>query len=132
MNEKSPDFWIARGKYKETETEKLKIWLSGVFSYNDGKSNIVEFAQEFLNGTLDFNTIIGWFKIVIFDKDRKTWYLFGDNSNSQYFFYDVETGFSDSMLFLKEMDWYIQLYLVTTPHIPKSVLLEVNQYQQDL
>ena len=55
MNEKSPDFWIARGKYKETETEKLKIWLSGVFSYNDGKSNIVEFAQEFLNGTLDIH-----------------------------------------------------------------------------
>ena len=104
MNENRTDLWIARGKYRETETEKLSIWLSGVLSYDDGKSNPIEFAQMFLKGSLDFNTIIGWFKIVIFDKENKKWYLFGDNSNSQYFFYSLKTGcFSDSMLSLREI-----------------------------
>ncbi len=99
---KKSDFWISRGKYQETETERVNIWLSGILCYDEGKYDIVEFSTKFLERNLDFNTIIGWYKIVIFNKEDSKWYFFGDNSNSQHFFYAKKTGdFSDSFLSLK-------------------------------
>jgi hypothetical protein len=102
MLEQEIEFWIGNGKYKEFETNIAKIWLSGVLSFDNGKTDIIEFSTMILRGNLDFNTIVGWFRIVIYDKQNRKWYLFGDNSNSQHFFYNERTGlFSDSFLSLK-------------------------------
>ena len=99
------DFWKVKGKYRITDTSDYTIWLSGVLSYGEKENDISRFAYLFLNKMLDFNTVIGWYRIVIFDKKKTIWFFFGDNSNSQHFFYNEQTGcFSDSLLYLKKMN----------------------------
>ncbi len=93
------DFWKRKGNYQVIENAKYTIWWSGVFCYEEGENDVINFADSFLERTLDFNSVIGWFRFVIYDKKESTWYFFGDNSNSQHFFYDEQAGlFSDSLL----------------------------------
>ncbi|MBO4649751.1 MAG: hypothetical protein J5653_00995 [Clostridiales bacterium] len=104
MEQLTSDFWRSKGKFNlvEDSTER-SVWLSGLVSYEDEKTDVSEFVDRFLAGTLNFNRVIGWFRIVIFTKKDSIWYFFGDNSNSQHFFYDEKTGvFCDSLLGLKE------------------------------
>ena len=91
------DFWKKTGKYFDIENEKYKIWLSGVFSYKDKIVNLLEIAELFVDNNLDFNDIIGWYRIVIYDKCNFCWYFWGDDAMSQHFFY-YDNGFSDSLL----------------------------------
>ena len=95
------DFWKKNGKYSFIENEQYMIWLSGVFSYKDNITNVLALTEGFFSNNLDFNAIIGWYKIVIYDKRDYCWYFWGDDANSQHFFY-YDKGFSDSLLEIKE------------------------------
>lgn len=99
-------FWCSGSeteKYSLHENEKYIIWLSGLLYYgeSDADRDIFSIVSRFERGELDFNKLHGFYRLVIFDKNSESFFFWGDNSSSQYFFIDETRGlFSDSFLSL--------------------------------
>ncbi len=94
--------WIPRFKYKISENDSYKIWLSGIFCYDEAV-DVFEVANRLCCETLDFNKIHGFFRLIILDKTKNNYVLVGDNSGSQYFYFDdVNKRFSDSFIALRK------------------------------
>ncbi|MBQ3643162.1 MAG: hypothetical protein II961_01065 [Candidatus Riflebacteria bacterium] len=94
--------WIPRFKYELTENDSYKVWLSGVFCYDEA-SDILETAKILCRGNLDFNKIHGFFRLIVLDKSKNSYILVGDNSGSQYFYFDESNKkFSDSFIALRK------------------------------
>ena len=99
---KNEFIWIPGFKYKISENDSFKVWLSGVFCY-DETVNILEVAERLCCGNFDFNKIHGFFRLVVLDKSKKRYVLVGDNSGSQYFYFDESNKrFSDSFIALRK------------------------------
>jgi len=110
----APDFWITKEddlpssvfyqRYDREENETFIIWHCGVLAYYDGRPvDWFLIAEQSFRGTLAFREILGWFKVVIYQKSERRWLFFGDNCGSQCFFLDKDNaGFSDRLLTLRE------------------------------
>lgn len=109
----SPDFWITGEddlpssdffqKYERIENDCYIVWHSGVLAYYDGRPvDLFMIAEQAFRGNLEFSEILGWYKVVIYQKSSRCWLLFGDNCGSQCFFLDKENAcFSDRLLTLR-------------------------------
>lgn len=94
--------WIAQEKrYKCWEDDTYSVWCSGFF-WVDTEENIFSVAEQAFAGTLDFNEVCGWFRIVFYHKQLEKYLFFGDHTGSQIFYMDAENHcFSDSFLALR-------------------------------
>lgn len=101
-NMKNEYVWAPRFKYELSENDSYKVWLNGVFYY-DRASDILEIAKILCCEKLDFNKIHGFFRLIVFDKLTNNYVLVGDNSGSQYFYFDESNKrFSDSFVALRK------------------------------
>lgn len=94
--------------YKQNEDDKLLIFCNGlvVFAKN-GKTttDLLEIAHAIVEEQLDYNDLYGFYRMVIVEKSQSKIIFFGDNSGSQRFFFDKQTGcFSDSLLALIKLN----------------------------
>lgn len=91
--------------YSKYEDADFLVESMGVFYYlKQGVtvSDVCSIAKDVVDGSLDFNCLCGFFKIVIYDKKNRTFVFFGDNSGSQFFYIDLLCNeFSDSFLKLR-------------------------------
>ena len=100
MNDKF--IWVPEFKYEISENASYKIWLSGVFCY-DADIDILETACKLCCENFDFNRVYGFFRLIILDKTKNRYILVGDNSGSQYFYFDESNKrFSDSFIALRK------------------------------
>lgn len=101
------DKWLSdRSQYSNIDSdENIEVFCNGIIIWkrqNNNCTDILEIAREVINGSLDFNDLYGFYKIVIFDKTQETYTFWGDNAGSQMFFYNDDTYFfSESFLKMK-------------------------------
>jgi len=99
----SLDNWINRpNNYQVSENEAYIIWCSGIVIVENRPCDLLSLAQRAHRDQLDYNTLAGNFKLVIYIKQEQSYLFFGDNSGSQFLFMDDENArFSDSLLALR-------------------------------
>lgn len=104
------DFWKGRKCDKEVyhhkEDETLIVFWVGLIVYDIGRNentDILEIAHNVLDGSINFNKLHGFYKIVIYEKISNKYFFWGDNAGSQRFFIDkYRQTFSDSMLSIRK------------------------------
>lgn len=88
--------------YTVEENEHLKIFVRGyVFSADGTETNndLTAIAECVVSGALDFNKLIGFYRILVIDKDSQTAFFWGDNAGTMLFFYSEDMPIaSDSLL----------------------------------
>ncbi|MBQ2593269.1 MAG: hypothetical protein II567_08325 [Candidatus Riflebacteria bacterium] len=94
--------WIPGFKYELQENDSYKVWINGVFAY-DETEDILEAAKRICCENFDFNKLHGFFRLIILDKSKQKYVLVGDNSGSQYFYFDESNKrFSDSFIAIRK------------------------------
>ena len=114
MNEyvnNSVTFWrsdsLPEHAYDYAENEQLCVFLSGIAVLANGEKtpcqNLLEIAQAAVDGSLNYNNLHGYYRMVVYDKVHSKHLFWGDNSGSQFFFVDWQNNlFSDRFLTLVE------------------------------
>ena len=114
MNEcvnKSAAFWrsdcLEELAYDYAENEQMCVFLSGIAALVNGGNvpckDLLEIAQAAVDGSLNYNNLHGYYRMVVYDKVHSKHLFWGDNSGSQFFFVDwQENLFSDRFLTLVE------------------------------
>ncbi len=109
-----PDFWITQKnkypagipaeQYEREEDERFIIWHSGVMArYDKRKIDWRTLAEEAFCDRLAFGEYLGWYKVVVFDRESGAWLFFGDSCGSQHLFLDrANARFSDRLLTLRD------------------------------
>lgn len=94
--------WIAKEKkYTYWENDTYSIWCSGIF-WVEKVDDVFSVAEKAFAGTLNYNDVCGWFRIVFHQKELDKYLFFGDHTGSRIFFMDADNGcFSDSFLMLR-------------------------------
>lgn len=92
--------------YKRFEDGQLVLWHTGfIFSLSEKcvEYDVLKIAHSVIDGTRDFNDLHGFYRVVIYVKNKDALYFWGDNCGTQLFFIDKqEHTFSDSMRSLCE------------------------------
>lgn len=102
------DFWLTK-RYRDSiintvEDNDLRVICIGTICYDSAPNlTVLDIAHSAAAGSLDFNKLHGFYKIVIFVKETKEYIFWGDNQGSQVFFIDsVAKTFSDSFISLRD------------------------------
>ena len=81
--------------YALSENDTAECALFGVIAHMDDENvcyDALDIATRFCNGNLDFDNIVGFFRMVIYDKETGKQYYFCDNCGSMRFLVDKETN----------------------------------------
>ena len=94
-------------RFELFETEKYKVYYQGIFfirGYMAGEESIKEMLKQYvLEGKLNFKGFYGAYLLMIYDKEKKEWVFFSDNSTLRSF-YIGKTMISDSLLDLVKVE----------------------------
>ncbi len=104
--------WLSEGitghSYRRIETDRFIVTYRGIITTLDNQSSetdcVNRVAEQFASNKLNFDSLIGFYTIVIEYKETSEVVFWGDNSGSQRFYIDNERKtFSDSLLALRKM-----------------------------
>lgn len=81
--------------YKYYENERTECALFGIIALIDGDRvsyDVLDIAVRFCKGRLDFDNLVGFFRMVVYDKKSGRQYYFCDNAGAMRFFVDKKTN----------------------------------------